>query len=84
MGGGAARHGGAGLAGGAAGRGVARHGARSHRAALGAGRLAGHLRGLHVGAGEDAGGRRVGCVSSPLPALCEGGEGAPGSAPCSG
>lgn len=62
---GARRHGGAGLAGGVAGRGVALVGIRPHRAALGAGRLAGHLRGLHVGAGEDAGGRRPARPSLP-------------------
>lgn len=43
---------------GAAGRCLAGAGARARHAALGAGRLAGHLRGLYVGAGEDAGGRR--------------------------
>lgn len=40
-------------------------GARPHRAALGAGCLAGHLRGLHVGAGEDAGGRQPARPSRP-------------------
>lgn len=55
---GPARHGGR-VGRGAAGRRVGGGGARTHRAALGAGHFAGHLRGLYVGAGEDAGGRRV-------------------------
>lgn len=59
------------MGGGAGGRGVARPGPRPHRGALGAGRLAGHLRGLHVGPDEDAGGRRGGNRRplSPAPSL---------------
>lgn len=55
---GAARDGGRVVGGGAAGRRVVSTGVRTHRAALGVGHLAGHLRGLHVGPGEDAGGRQ--------------------------
>lgn len=73
---GARRHGGAGLAGGVAGHGLALAGDRPHRAALGAGCLAGHLRGLHVGAGEDAGGRRP--TRPSLPRGCAARAGARG------